>query len=120
MAMETTGGPPHRKEPVMRNLRRAAAAAVLALALVPCANAREAAPKTALQARHAQPDISLLGNLWSFLGRLWTAQPSPAASRAVCVAGDEGCGLDPWGGIQTQTVDEGCGIDPWGRCVTGH
>ncbi len=104
----------------MRNLRRAAAAAVLALALVPWAYAREAAPEKAFQSRNAQPSISLLGNLWSFLGRLWTAQPSPTASRAVCVAGDEGCGIDPWGGTQTQTVDKGCGIDPLGRCSTGH
>jgi hypothetical protein len=105
----------------MRNLRRAAAVAVLALALgAPCAYAREASSKAAFQARHAQPGISLLGDLWSFLGRLWTAQPSPAASLAVCAVGDAGCGVDPLGGRQTQTVDAGCGLDPLGRCVTGH
>ncbi|HEV7506778.1 MAG TPA: hypothetical protein VGS07_17935 [Thermoanaerobaculia bacterium] len=104
----------------MRDLWRAAVV-VLALALgAPCAYAREAPSKAAVQARHAEIGSSLISNLWSFLGRIWTAQPSPAASFAVCAAGDAGCGIDPWGGRQTQTVDEGCGIDPWGRCVTGH
>jgi hypothetical protein len=119
VAMETASGQPHRKEPVMRNLWRAAAVVVLALALgAPCAYAWEASSKAAVQARHAEPGNSLISNLWSFLGRLWTTQPSQAASIAVCATGDEGCGLDPLGG--RQTVDAGCGVDPLGRCVTGH
>jgi hypothetical protein len=118
--METAGGQP-RKEPVMRNLRRAVVWGVLALALgAPCAYAWETPSKASYQARHTEPGNSLINNLWSFLGRLWKVQPSPAASLAVCATGDEGCGLDPLGGRQTQTVDAGCGIDPWGRCVTGH